>query len=98
LNNPHLEERLEAEERSEFLNKFTTLEEHIEEQINRLRRAHLEFNGWRDVVDGGDSTNSMTARDIFNIRTKARYLSIVLAQSLESYHCENFNSVCKKIY
>ena len=55
-------------------------------QIQKLRKAWLKADGWRCVIDDGDSNNNMTSLDIFNVQTKSKYLSIFLSLCLDKYN------------
>ena len=70
-------------ETDEFVN--FNIERHIWTQMKKIRHAYLNFDGWHAVVDDGDPFDQCTDHDIFVLRTKSRYLAVVLSCFLKHY-------------
>jgi hypothetical protein len=73
------------------------VKQHVQSQISILRAAYLSVDGWKNIVNDGDTANLCSAFDIFVIWLKARYLSITLTQALSDYEdTKNFIDICAK--
>jgi hypothetical protein len=86
--------RLETKEKNM---EAVDVKQHIHSQISILRAAYLSVDGWKNIVNDGDTANLCSAFDIFVIRLKARYLSTTLTQALSDYEdTKNFIEICAK--
>ena len=69
----------------------------IRSQILILRRAYLTVDGWRDIIDDIGVKDDCSAFQVFSIRQKAKYLSVLLSLSLLHYSTTTqFIDICKR--
>ena len=64
----------------------SVLQSHLTEQTIKLQKAHIEFEGWRDIINDKDSEDQLSRFDIFQFQKRALYLGTFYHLSLTHYN------------
>ena len=75
---------------------FEIVENTMEKRIKQCKQAYTTSNGWRSIVEDNDQNNMCTENDIFNIRQKAKYVSIALKIALDEMPSITWSECCDR--
>ena len=70
--------------------------DHLQNQVTKLKHAHLIHNGWRMIVNNFDNDETLSEFQVFHLRQKAMYLSKLYELSLQYYNTiKRFSDIAK---
>ena len=79
---------------AEYASTRSLITQHIEIQIQILRRANLTFDGWKAIIHQYDNDDQFSPFAVFDLRIKAFYMQHLYIKAQEYYDTiGNFNDI-----